>query len=110
MNTNKIGQFTIEYATENDLFVVNEKKYILRNGVVYGVIYKDGTIQKRNFYNYLKNTGLEISIHNKLYWKINYIRRYTNDKRFIDLYDNYLHSNDYYNCLQMYFSPTYRLK
>lgn len=101
-----VGNFTLWFEDENDLFYDNRIKFhVLRNGRPYGIVYKNGKILKQDFYNCNKNEVLYISLHNRLYERImNKYYDYT-DNRLNNLIDNY--SNDK---TEIRFHYTQRLK
>jgi hypothetical protein len=103
-----IGIFGIEYNNGDNLFFDdNIKKLIMKDDMLYGVIYNDGTI-KRGYYN-THPKYVNMHLNKKLYWRLWNIWQYSNDKRVDELMSHYCNRNDDDN-MELHFYSNFNLK
>jgi hypothetical protein len=106
----KVGNFEIYYNDNyNNVFRNhNIKYYVLRDGITYGAVFNDGTIQKQYFYNYAKDCALEIKLNKRLHDRLCDLWIWGNDKRIDKLMSEFVSS--YNDDLYLIFYHDYNLK
>jgi hypothetical protein len=104
-----VGSFKIYYNNHNNVFSNhNIKYYVLRDGITYGAVFNDGTIQKQYFYNYAKDCALEMKLNKKRRDRLTDLWIYGNDNRINELMTNFVSS--YNDDLYLIFYHSYNLK